>query len=749
MLRHLAACVAVIAAASFATAQTAPQLLTVFPPGAKAGETVEVTFTGNGFDGEEKLLFSEKGIKAELVPGSATTPKQPNPPPGMARATAVKFKVTVPGETRPGTLDVRLVCKRGLSNPRAFVVGDTTEANEAEPNNDVPQAQGVPLETTVNGVISNPTDVDYVSVRVKAGQNVVVYCLSTSIDSKLQADLMVAGPDGKRLAANRGYRGGDAVLDFLAPADGEYLIRVAQFAYVTGGTDHFYRLTVTTGPWVDAVFPPVAPVRKGVYTVHGRNLTGAKPAVGFARPDGRPFDALPFIPDTTARGAQLLTGRLVPPAAGMIDAVDLDVPGTATSRPLLLSPAAQPVFDNGDNDTPDKAQPTFPGMTQSVTAPADIVGRIEKKGDKDWYSFIVNKGSVWTIEVFAERIGSPIDAYFVLTDEKGKVIVEVDDGADTLSPNQFYTKSDDPARYRFVAPADGTYRVMVSSREAATQFGVRDQYVLRVAQPNPEFRLAVMPVAANFPDAGTLPKGGTVLFNVYVWRFDGFDDPIVLTAENLPRGVTCPPQTIGARQTRGVLVLTADPETAADWAGFVTIKGAMGQHSATARPFSVTWPVPGLNPNQPPQNVPMLTRMDRGPGLALAVRGEAPFRLTPAADEPIEVKAGAKVEVTLKVDRKDGFKDAVQLFSATPNFGPRQQGNNPPQPVGTVAGDKHEVKLSLDVQPNTPPGTYSLVLTGRSGAPQPKGGNRQAVPAPTYPALPVTVIVEGPAPKKK
>lgn len=80
----------------------------------------------------------------------------------------------------------------------------------------------------------------------------MVYCLTTSIDSKLQADLMVSGPDGKQLASNRGYRGGDAVLDFKAPADGDYLVRVSQFAYTTGGADHFYRLTMTTKEWVDA-----------------------------------------------------------------------------------------------------------------------------------------------------------------------------------------------------------------------------------------------------------------------------------------------------------------------------------------------------------------------------------------------------------------------------------------------------------------------------------------------------------------
>ena len=248
--RRVAATFALLLGAGFAAGQTGPQLLTVFPPGAKGGDTVEVTCSGVGFDGDEKLLFGHKGFTAERVGGATVDPKAPKGAP----AASVKFKVTVPKDAA-GTTDVRVVSKSGLSNPRAFVVGNLTEANETEPNNDVGQAQKIELDTTVNGVITTPIDVDYVAFKAKAGQNIVVYCLTTSIDSKLSADLLVVSPDGKPLAENRGYRGGDAVLDFKAPTDGEYLVRVAQFAYTTGGSDHFYRLTVTTGPWVDAVFP--------------------------------------------------------------------------------------------------------------------------------------------------------------------------------------------------------------------------------------------------------------------------------------------------------------------------------------------------------------------------------------------------------------------------------------------------------------------------------------------------------------
>jgi hypothetical protein len=542
---------------------------------------------------------------------------------------------------------------------------------------------------------------------------------------------MVSGPDGKQLAANRGYRGGDAVLDFKAPTDGEYLVRLSQFAYTTGGYDHFYRLTVTTGPWVDAVFPPVT---ANPHTAFGRNLAGPTPSASFTRPDGRPLDTNALTLFTHAPlGSRLLDTGFVSPSAASLDAV-----GTGTTRSLLLlgnTPGAL-ILDNEKNTTAADAQ--------EVKVPCNVAGRIAKKNERHWYSFAAKKGEVWTLEVFADRIGSPVDAFFILTDDKGKVITEQDDGSDTLSPNQFYTKGDDPARYRFAVPADGTYKVMVSTREAGTQFGVRDQYVLRIAKEKPDFRVAVMPFTPHIPDAGTLPKGGSVLFSVFVFRFDGFTDAIELSATDLPEGVTCPPQVIGPGQTRGTLVLVADKDIE-DWEGFVTIHAKSGELKHTARPFTVSWLPVGIQQNQPPPNSPMLTRMDRGSGLALAVRGTAPFTLTPKQDE-VKVKPGGKAEVTLKVARDAKYKDAIQIISATPNTGPRPQGNQPFPPVGTSQPGGTEVKLNIDIPANFPPGTHTLVLRGQSAAPPPKGPTVR--PVATYPTVPITLIVEG-APKKK
>src|SRR5207248_7906705 len=101
-------------------------------------------------------------------------PKQPKkgkkkqgPRPGVT-----KFQVSIGGDVPVGNYDVRLVSKWGVSNPRTFVVGDQIEVLEKEPNNDVEQAQRVPLGCVVNGAITAPNDVDYYVFAGKKGQRV-------------------------------------------------------------------------------------------------------------------------------------------------------------------------------------------------------------------------------------------------------------------------------------------------------------------------------------------------------------------------------------------------------------------------------------------------------------------------------------------------------------------------------------------------------------------------------------------------
>ena len=81
--------------------------------------------------------------------------------------------------------------------------------------------------------------IDYYVVQATKGQRLLVDCAAAGVDSKLTAVLIVADASGHDLLASRS--GG--ALDFTAPADGSYFIKVHDLTY-QGVPSHFYRLAV-------------------------------------------------------------------------------------------------------------------------------------------------------------------------------------------------------------------------------------------------------------------------------------------------------------------------------------------------------------------------------------------------------------------------------------------------------------------------------------------------------------------------
>src|ERR1700677_961382 len=157
-----------------------PRLLTVAPAGGKIGTTLEMLCGGSELEQPESLIFSHPGITAAIVlpPAPKVDPKDPKAQPKPVPPGPPKFTITIGKDVPLGLHDVRIVTKLGVSNPRAFQVGELDEVMEKEGNDDVEQAQKVEINTTINGVIGSATDVDYYSFTAKKGQRVVVSCLA-------------------------------------------------------------------------------------------------------------------------------------------------------------------------------------------------------------------------------------------------------------------------------------------------------------------------------------------------------------------------------------------------------------------------------------------------------------------------------------------------------------------------------------------------------------------------------------------
>ncbi|MBX9578898.1 MAG: hypothetical protein K2X87_01195 [Gemmataceae bacterium] len=731
-----------------------PRVNHAFPAGAKAGTTADVTVAGFDLDEPTGLLFSHPGITGEYLPPKEAPPdpKKKDAPPPKKRAPTdpQQFKVTVKPDVPPGTYDLRLVGKWGVSNPRAFVVGDRPEVNEKEPNNDVPEAQRVEPGTTVNGVIANSTDVDYAVFPAKKGQRVVLACLASSVDSPARPVVEVFEPSGRKLAAARGSRDADAVADFVAPADGDYLCRVSAVAYQSGGADHVYRLTIGTGPWLDGVFPPaVEPGMPTEVTLYGRNLPGGQPSP-FAL-DGRPLEqATVTVTPPADAAAKLVVRDRIEPATALQDGFEYRVTGSGgASNPVTIYLAREkPVLKAGSGGAK-------PDAAQAVTAPCEVQGLLHRRGGRDWYRFDGKKGEPVVVELAGERIGSPADFVFTVHGGAAPFAMtggEQDDDPDTLHPTSFYTKSADPAPFRYVPQADGPFLVAVGCRESSFLVGPPTAYRLRVGPPKPDFRAVVVPYGKGYQTGSAGHPAGSEAFEVYVHRTDGFAGPVTVTAKDLPAGVTAKPVVIGPAVRWGTLVLSIGPDAAPSTGAFTATASAKingADVTREVRPGVVVWGV------QPGQNVPVSARLTQS--LVLAVRPEkAAFALSadPAAatiksggkDEkpsgPLVVKPGDKIAVPVKVAWA-GDKQPVVL-AAEPMLQNPQQAPVTAQPTQQPTKDKPEGVVTLDVKTNAAPGPYTVVIRGDAQVPfarDPMAKGKANVPMSAFAdPIPLTVL---------
>jgi hypothetical protein len=303
------------------------------------------------------------------------------------------------------------------------------------------------------------------------------------------------------------------------------------------------------------------------------------------------------------------------------------------------------------------------------------------------------------------------------------------------------TRTSDPPRFQFKAPADGKYLFLVKSQTNSTQASPRHMYRVSITPNRPDFRLVLMPNERINPGACIVRQGGHQYYDVLIWRHDGFNGEINLTVEGLPAGVTTIPHTVGPALKHAALAISATP-AAAEWSGEIKIKGTAtinGQPVVReARSASITWPVPAQ------QNIVTISRLDRN--VMLGVRDQAPFTLTATPDKPSALP-GERINVNLQLARIwPDFKTPLLVSSVAPlpqNQPPFLTFGNNNQPVNMAPGNDKAAAV-LTVANNALPGTYTFVLRGQAQIPyskDPKGGGQKANSNVVQASTPFTITV--------
>jgi hypothetical protein len=499
-------------------AQLAPEIGYMHPSGAPAGTTVNVTLGGYDWTPDMQLFVHDPRVKLEII-GPRSEVLVPEPPywfgykaRGYAWPLPREYpaRLTIPNDVPPGPIQWQVANANGASPVGTFFVGGTPEVIEDSRRKEAQELPALPI--TVSGQIRLIEEVDRYRFRVPQTGPVTIELVTRPFGSMLHGMLQVRDPEGRVVLDAADTEGKDLVRTMIAQADTPYEVRVHDLDFA-GDRSYVYRLTLSPGPHVSAVYPAAG----------RRGETRSVEFVGIGLATGSP-------------ALESVTREVTFPTA--IDvrsfSYSLETPfGKAKPCTLLVSDLVEHTEASG-------------GATH-IVAPAAVTGHIESRFGSDRFSVELKKGDKWEITALASAIGSPLDLQLQVLGSDGKQIAINDD-----------EKGSTDASLSLIVPADGTYQIVVS--DLSGKSGSRAA----------NYRLSIEPAreGVSFTVPGQLPivVGGTAKLVIKAVREGGFTGPIPVTISGLPAGVTVPADLVIPEKKNDLsidLTCAADAATAA------------------------------------------------------------------------------------------------------------------------------------------------------------------------------------------
>jgi hypothetical protein len=538
----------------------------LFPPSGQQGQALEVTVIGKDLENVKWLKFSHDSIKAE--------PKKDEDGAIIPHVFILKIAGNAPLGMHRGRIGGG---KFGASNYRSFVVDDLPQVEVGPGGTSRDKAFELELGKTALGK-STAGKFDWFKFSAKKDQRILIEVSTKGIDSKLSPSIALYDSAGLQLQSDSL----NGLLDFTAARDGEWFLRLNDFLY-KGGDDYVYRLTVSTRPRIDLIYPPLGKAGTNAkFTIYGRNLPDGRPS-DWKTKEGHSLDKQEVniqLPSRDLRSRLNLTEYLDPRRA-TLDHLEYRIksPSGSSAAAVVGFGEHEIVHESGgEND--------LAGKEQQVSVPCEFVGKFFPGIDKDRLRFSAKQGDVYQIEVFSERMGRPSHVFLLLEqltkkddgEETAKEIGKSLETPSTLGGSVFDVSTRDPS-LRFVAPADSEYRILVYDL-FNTSPDPLNVYRLSIRKESPDFRLAAYgllpPPAKNgspvYVKSPTIRKGEAFPVKVMALRRDGFAGPIDLEINGLPAFVSYSPKRVPAG-SESVTILFEPSEKATDWDGLFSISG--------------------------------------------------------------------------------------------------------------------------------------------------------------------------------
>lgn len=575
----------------------------VFPPGGKAGTTVDVRLGGADWTPDLQFFVHDHRVKLEVLskPGEVLLPEAPfwfgiksyANDPRLPREVSARF--VLPDNLPPGLIHWSVANANGAGNGGVFVVGTGHEIIEDEFRNEPQKLTTLPV--TVNGRLRRIEEVDrYRFVATRSGP-VTCELMARRLGSDFLGCIEVQDADGKRVAEVVDTEGNDPALTFYTEKGKAYTVGIRDVDY-RGYRNFTYRLTLTPGPGIITSLPAAGQRGKKSQL----EFIGTGIATGQARLESVTRDI--EFPNDKKR--ETYSYRMETPF-GVTPEFTLPLSDILEQR----KPASTELKD------------------RRYTVPFAVTGQIDKRGERDIYVMAGKKGEVWEITVQSKKIGSPLEINHTVIGPDGKPLATKDDSV-TL-------------------PADGDYR-MILSDVSGKSLAANSVYRLEVKRPAPGFQLRTVGII-------NVPIGGKTSFTLRIIRQGGFKEPVALSFTGLPEGIT-PPKELVIPPTVDALPITLEctkeavPRYAQAQLVGKAIVGGQAIEQTIRADFSGDLTSQG-------------SEVNLFPHVLVATTMKPPIKVKVAeADGGRRIPRGSTHLTEILIERTDGFKGEIQLDMA-------------------------------------------------------------------------------------
>jgi len=218
-----------------------PTLDAFWPPGAKAGTTVEFITTGKVDPWPCQFHCTDPSVK--IVPDS------------KKKGTG---QVTIKNGAKPGPVLIRAFNDEGASDPVIFTISNQTEILEDEKDEStVSKAQAIPADKipcVINGKLAKSDEVDSYRISLKKGQTLYASLEGYALRSPVDPALHLYDPRGVRVAiAHDNAVNLDPQMTFPVSENGDFTLSVMAFSHPAsasvgfiGSSKAVYRVHVAT-----------------------------------------------------------------------------------------------------------------------------------------------------------------------------------------------------------------------------------------------------------------------------------------------------------------------------------------------------------------------------------------------------------------------------------------------------------------------------------------------------------------------